>query len=57
MIVDYSTKPAQGSLFVYSRNMILGVDEKEFGMCKEWYKAVLMKYDLWDEAENDLESL
>ena len=57
IIADYSTKPTQGSLFVCQRNMILGLDEKEFAMHKEWHKAALMKYDLWNKAKNDLELL
>ena len=57
MIIDYSTKPTQGSLFICQRNAILGADEKEFNMHKEWCKAVLMKYELWDDDEKDLESL
>ena len=55
IIADQSAKPTQGSLFVHQRNLILGVDAKEFSMCKEWYKAVLVKYELWDE-EKGLES-
>ena len=54
MITDYSTKPTQGSLFACQRNLILGIDEKEFSMHKEWHKAVLVKYELWDDLEEDL---
>ena len=57
MIADCSTKPTQGSLFVCQRNLILGVKEKEFNMHKKWHRAVLEKYDLWDDLEEYLESL
>ena len=57
MIADYSTKPTQGSLFVCQRNTTLGIDESEFVMCKEWCKAALVKHELWDEDESDLEGL
>ena len=36
------------------RNMILGIDQKEFSMHKERYKAALEKYGLWDDEEADL---
>ena len=54
MVADYSTKPTQGSLFVCQRNLILGMDEKEFGKYKKWYEAALKRYDLWDDKEDDL---
>ena len=57
MVADYSTKPTQGSLFVYQRDLILGIKKEEFGIYKSWYKEVLLKYDIWDDKEKDLESL
>ena len=57
MVADYSTNPTQGSLFVYQLNLILGLDNKEFGMHKKWHKDITKKYDLWDENEYDLDSL
>ena len=57
MIADYSTKATQGALFVFQRNTILGIKDKKFGMCNEWYKKKLMEYDLWDDGEIDLDSL
>ena len=57
MIANYSTKPTQGSLFVYQRNTIMGAKENEFAMHKTWYEKVLRKYELWDEMESDLETI
>ena len=34
IIVDYSTKPTQGTLFKVHRNTIMGMSEDECGMCK-----------------------
>ena len=57
MIADYSTKPTQGALFTYQRNVILGVKEEEFNACKMWYKRKLEEYDLWDDDKKDLMDL
>ena len=57
MIADYSTKPTQGSLFVYQRDLILDIKKDEFDMYKRQYKEVLLKYDIWDDKEKDLESI
>ena len=38
MIVDYSTKPIQGSLFESQRNVMLGIKKEDFGMHKVWHK-------------------
>ena len=54
MIADCSSKPTQGSLFVYQRNMIQGVDEKDISLHKRWHTRALEKYELWDEIEEDL---
>ena len=37
MIANYSTKPTQGSLFVFQRNTMQGINEQDFGICKSWY--------------------
>ena len=57
MIADYSTKPTQGTLFEYQRDIILGVKKEECVMYKNWYKKKLMEYDLWDDEEDDLMDL
>ena len=57
IIVDYSTKPTQGTLFKVHRNTIMGMSEDECGMCKGQCREVLQRHELWDEAESDLISL
>ena len=57
MVSDYSDKPTKGSLFACQLNLILGLNKKEFGMCKKCYEDILKKHDLWDEEEADLDSL
>ena len=57
MIADYSTKSTQGCLFLFQRNTILGVKKEYFSERKLWRKDVLKKYDLWDNAKKELESL
>ena len=44
MISDYSTKPTQGSLFLFQRNSMLGVKKEDFSEYKLWCKDVLKKY-------------
>ena len=55
IVASYSTKPMQGSLFIYYGNLILRIDDNEFKIYKRWYKEVLKRYNLWDENEVDLE--
>ena len=57
MIADYSSKPTQETLFAYQRNTILGIKDEDFKVYKRWYKMILMKYDLWDEMEEDLDRI
>ena len=54
MIADYNTKPLQGKLFIEFRNLIMGVNEEDFGMYKERYAEILKRYELFDETESDL---
>ena len=46
MVVDYFTKPLQGSLFRKFRNMILGVVEEDIGLYKENYNQALITIGL-----------
>ena len=57
MVADYSTKPLQGGVFEKHRNAILGITKEDFTTCKMWYKRVLVKYDLWNDEEEDLRNL
>ena len=57
MIADFSSKPTQGQLFKNQRNAVMGLKEEDFEMYKAWYKAVLERYDLWDDQENDLDRI
>ena len=57
MIEGYITKPTQGTAFKLHRNTIMGISEEEYGVCKGWYREVLQRYELWDEAESYLMSL
>ena len=41
MIADYSTKPTQGSIFVFQLNKIQGINDQDFGMHKVWHQRVL----------------
>ena len=54
MIADYRSKPTRGSLLVYQRNVIQGVDEKHVPLCERWCKRFLEKCELWDDLEDDL---
>ena len=54
MVADFSSKPTQGNLLKRQRNIVMGLKEEDFEMCKAWYKAALERYDLWDEEEEDL---
>jgi len=54
MIADYNTKPLQGVLFVKFRDLIMGINQKEFDVYKQHYKDVLTQYNLFDEHESDL---
>ena len=38
MIADFFTKPLQGSLFRYFRNMIMGVSDSEYIKCRQLYE-------------------
>ena len=42
---------------MHQRRFILGLNEKEFGMCKKWDEDILKKNDVWYEEEADLDSL
>ena len=57
MVTDHSTKPTRSSLLACQHILILGFNEKEFGMFKKWHEDVLKKHDLWDKEEADLDSL
>ena len=54
MVVDYSTKHIQSSLFIYQRNLILRRKYNEMKMYKMWYKEELERYNLQNEMKNDL---
>ena len=54
MVTDYSTKPTQGTLFVFQRNLILGTKYDEFRTHKEWCERILERHYLWDDEENDM---
>jgi hypothetical protein len=49
MIADFFTKPLQGALFYKFRDVILGVDPKDFDEYKKQYYAALEKYKLIDD--------
>ena len=57
MIIDYSSKPTQGALFIWQRNVIQGINENIFPIYKAWYRRVLERYGLWDNLESDLADL
>ena len=42
---DFVSKQVQGFLFRYQRNIVLGLKEYDFDMCKAWHKQVLIKFD------------
>lgn len=52
MIADYFTKPLQGKLFNKFRNLILGINEEDFGTYKQQYQMALEKYGLTNEQES-----
>ena len=51
---DYNTKPLQGVLFIKFRDLIMGIKQNDFDVCKQHYKEVLTQYNLFDEHESDL---
>jgi len=57
MIADYSSKPTQGSLFIYQRNTILSIKEEDFDTYKQWYKDTIECYGIWNDEESDLATL
>ena len=57
MTTDYSAKLTQGYLFPCQRNVTLGEKKEDFSEFKLWHRDFLKKYDLWDDAEEYLESL
>ena len=54
---DLGTKPTQGSIFVYHRNIIQDMSKEDFHMHKKWHREVLEKYELWNDLKFDLDSL
>jgi hypothetical protein len=56
MIVDFSTRPLQGSKFIEFRDQMQGIRAEDYDDYKRQYIAVLKAYDLY-ENEEDLESL
>ena len=56
-VADFSMKPLQSLVFRQQRNVILGLREEDFSMCKAWHKKVMQNYELWDDLENDLERI
>lgn len=48
MLADLSSKPTQGSSFKKQRDLVMGLKEKDFKLCKAWHRKVLEKYELWD---------
>ena len=57
MIVDYSSKRAQGSLFEFQRNTILGAVMEDFVLHKRWCEYSLKKCGLWHDEESGLHKL
>ena len=57
MISDCRSKLTQGSFFVCQRNEIQSAKNEGFPRHNDWHEKVLMKYDLWDESDFDLDSI
>ena len=57
ILVDFSSKPLQGKIFVVHRDAMMGICVDEFDTHKQWHKEVLQMHELWDELEYDLEEL
>ena len=45
---DVVTKPLQGGLYTKFRNLIQGVQTKDFSKYKENYRAIIKQYELVD---------
>ena len=57
IVVDFSSKPLQRSIFILHYNIIQHISEKDFNLYKNWYYKVLKRYKLQDNFEIDLEGL
>ena len=55
MVVDFSTKSTQGSIFACHLNAMQGMSKECFRDHKKWHREALEKNDLWDDLEFDLE--
>ena len=54
MVEDLISTRLQGNVLACHKNVIQGMNKDDFQISKEWHKAELEKYDLWDYVEADL---